>query len=159
METSLKYPQLSRYCYSWDWLVQFRVYKPNKQKKEWIDWAEVMGTDADDAAKSLGFLYERKGWRLLEAYCFKPTAIAFAFDRDAPGNEFLTKEQKRQLIPRPEARGSEYRPLTLAQRQQQQQAHQAEKQAQQQQRQRQKISVAFPLLADELLAMDFPLAA
>lgn len=163
MEASQKYPNLSRYCYAWEWLVQFRVYKPKKQKKEWLDWTEVLGTDADDALKALGFLCERKGWKLLEAHYLKPTSIAFAFDRDGPENEFLSKEQKQQLIPRPAPRGSEYRPQTPAQRQaerqQQRQARLAEKLAQQEQRQRQKITAAFPLLAAELLATEFPQAA
>jgi hypothetical protein len=143
MEASQKYPNLSRYCYSWDWLVQFRVHKPKKQKKEWIDWTEVLGTNADDALNSLGFLRERKGWTLLEAYYLKPTSVAFAFDRDGPDNELLTKEQKRQHSPRPEAWGSEYRPLTAAQRQQRQE-------------QRRKLAAASPFLAAELIAAEFP---
>jgi hypothetical protein len=167
MEKSQKYPQLSRYCYAWEWLVQFRVHKPNKQKKEWIDWTEVLGTDADDALKALGFLCERKGWTLLETYLLKPTALAFAFDRDAPEHEFLTKEQKQQLIPRPELRGSEYRPLTQAQRQEQKQQAQLARQQQRRQQQQQrkderhrlKITTAFPLLAAELLAAEFPQVA
>lgn len=144
MESSQKYPNLFRYCYAWDWLVQFRVHKPKKQKKEWIDWIEVIGANADDAPKALGFLCERKGWKLLEAYYLKPTAIAFAFDRDAPDTGFLTREQKQQLIPRPAPRGREYCLPTPAQRQQ---ARQAEREAQRQQHQRQKITAAFPLLA------------
>jgi hypothetical protein len=174
MEASQKYPRLSRYCYAWDWLVQFRVYKPKKQKKEWIDWVELLGADADEAQKHLGFLCERKGWTLLETYLLKPTSLAYAFDRDGPDNEFLSKEQKQQLIPCPKARGYEYRPLTAAERQQarqaereahqaQRQQHQAQQQqqrkTQQQQRQQQKIQAAYPLFAAELLAAELPQAA
>lgn len=166
METSQHYPQLSRYCYAWDWLVQFRVYKPNKQKKEWIEWADAIGPDVESAEKSIQFLCERKGWTLQEIFFLKPTVLAFAFDRDAPEHEFLTTEQK-QLIPRPAPRGSEYKPLTQAQRQEQQRqaklARLAEREAQQrqrqEQRQRHRLTTAYPLLAAELLANDFPQAA
>ena len=142
MEASQKYPNLSRYCFSWCWHVQFRVIKPAKQKKEWIDLAEVQGTDADDAQKSLRFLCERKGWRLVEVYLVQPTTLAFAFDRDAANDAFLTKEETRQLIPRPTAYGALYRPETPAQR----------KQARKEEQQRRAIRAAYPLLAEVLIA-------
>lgn len=175
MNKSQQYPTLTRYCYGWDWLVQFRVYKPKKQKKEWVDWTEVIGGTAEEAKKAIGFLCERKGWTLREIYLMKPTAIAYAFDRDAPGTTFLSKEQKQQLIPRPEVWGTEYRPLTPAQVQQQrqqakqaqqqakeqarQQAQQAKQQAKQAQRQRQHITAHYPLFAPMLLATELPQAA
>ena len=142
METSQKYPTLSRYCFSWCWHVQFRVIKPAKQKKEWVDLAEVQGTDSNDAQKSLRFLCERKGWRLVEVYLVQPTSLAFAFDRDAPTDAFLPKEEARRLFPRPCAYGALYCPETPAQR----------KQARKEEQQRRAIRVAYPLLAEELIA-------
>ena len=145
MEFSQNFPSLSRYCFSWCWNVQFRVFKPAKRKKEWIDLAEVQGTDADDAHKSLRFLCQRKGWQLLEVYLLQPTYLAFAFDRDAANDAFLTKEEKSQLIPQPETRGQLYHPLNPPQ----------QRQARQRQRQQHAIRVAFPLLAELLIATDF----
>ena len=145
MEPSQKYPALSRYCFSWCWNAQFRVFKPAKRKKEWVDLAEVQGIDADDAHKSLQFLCERKGWQLLEVYLLQPTHLAFAFDRDAANDAFLTKEEKSQLIPQPAIYGQMYQPLSPAQ----------QRQARRQQRQQHAIRTAFPLLAEILIATEF----
>ena len=145
MDASQKYPNLSRYCFSWCWNVQFSVIKPAKRKKEWIDLAEVQGTDADDAQKFLRFLCERKGLRLVEVYLVQPTYLAFAFDRDAANDAFLTKEETCQLFPRPAASGALYRPETPAQRQQ----------ARKEEQQRRAIQAAYPLLAEVLLSTAF----
>ena len=107
--------------------------------------AEVQGTDADDAHKSLRFLCQRKGWQLLEVYLLQPTHLAFAFDRDAANDAFLTKEEKSQLIPQPATRGQMYLPLSPAQL----------RQARRQQRQQHAIRTAFPLLADLIIATEF----
>jgi hypothetical protein len=109
VETSQKYPGLSRYCFSWCWNAQFRVIKPAKRKKEWIDFVEVYGTDADDALKALQFLCERKGWRLVEVFLLQPTQLAFAFDRDAADDAFLSKEEKLLLFPQPATWGELFR--------------------------------------------------
>ena len=145
METSHKYPTLSRYCFSWCWNVQFRVIKPAKRKKEWIDLAEVQGVNATDAHKSLRFLCERKGWKLVEVFLIQPTSIAFAFDRDAANDAFLTKAEKDTLFPRPATEGRIFRPPSAAQL----------KQARQVERQKRAIWAAFPLLAEELIATEF----
>lgn len=145
MEASRNYPLLSRYCFSWCWRAQFRVLKPKKRKKQWIDLAEVQGTDADDAQKSLRYLCDRKGWQLLEVFHLQPTCLAFAFDRDANNNSFLSQEEKRQHCPRPAARGEFYHP----------QSPQQLRQARQVEKQKRAIRAAYPLLADELLATAF----
>lgn len=137
MEASHNYPLLSRYCFNWCWQAQFRVLKPSKRKKQWIDLAEVQGTDADDAYKSLRYLCERKGWQLLEVFHLRSTYVAFAFDRDADDNSFLSPEEKRKYCPRPAARGELYSPLTS---QQLRQARQIEKQ-------KCALQAAYPLLA------------
>ena len=103
------------------------------------------GTDADDAHKSLRFLCERKGWQLLEVYLLQPTHLAFAFDRDAATDAYLTKEEKSRLIPQPATRGQMYRPLSPAQL----------RQARRQQRQENAIRATFPLLAEILISTEF----
>jgi hypothetical protein len=145
METSRNYPLLSRYCFSWCWQAQFRVLKPNKRKKQWIDLAEVQGTDADDAQKSLRYLCDRKGWQLLEVFHLRPTCLAFAFDRDADNSSFLSQEEKRKYCPRPATHGEVYRP----------QSPQQLRQTRQVEKQKRVIQAAYPLLADVLLATAF----
>lgn len=165
MESSQHYPNLPRYCFAWTWKVQFRAQKPGK--KESVEWTEVLADDEATARLCAGFHCERKKWKLLEVYFLSPVVLAFAFDRDGPANEFLTTEQRRQLIPRPAPQGSEYRPLSAAerqaqqraQRQQEQLARQQQRQQQQQQRLRHRLTTAYPLLADELLAAEYPQAA
>ena len=76
---------------------------------------------------------------------FSPTYLAFAFDRDAANDAFLTKEETCQLFPRPAASGALYRPETPAQRQQ----------ARKEEQQRRAIQAAYPLLAEVLLSTAF----
>ncbi|MBD2768461.1 hypothetical protein IC235_11225 [Hymenobacter sp. BT664] len=141
MERSSKFPNLSRYCFAWEWLAQFRVYKPAKQKKEWIDWAEgLLAEDAAECRRLVARHCQEKGWKLRELYFVKPYRLAFCFDRDAPGDEFLSPEEQRNVCPTPAAEGIEWKPKTAAQLQQEKA----------QARERQRLQQQFPLLADIL---------
>ena len=136
MEKSQKYPLLSRYCHCWSWKVQFRVIKPKKQKKEWIDVAEIMGEDVDDAHRSIQIMCEQHGWKLVEVFLLQPIYLVFAFDRDGEKDDFLPREMTRELFPRPATRGEIFIPKSAAQL----------KQERKEEKHKQSIKAAFPLL-------------
>ena len=72
---------LTHFTYCWEWEVQYRVIKPKKQKKIWVDYTiGFLANDADECRRVVLRRCEERGWTLVEIYLMKPTVLAFCID-------------------------------------------------------------------------------
>lgn len=106
VEMSTAYPLLMRYAYCWEWVAHVRVYKPQKQKKEWLDsWHCGQGNTVEEARRSLESICFRKGFTLLEVLYLRPTLRMFSYDRDNVGRT-LTPAEIEAYCPKPDMFGT-----------------------------------------------------
>ena len=148
---------MERYTYCWEWEAQYRVIKPKKQKKEWLDFAiGFMANDAAECRRAVQRRCDEKGWQLVEVYYLAPTVLAFCFDNEMPDNHVMARAERHRVCPRPAGFGTVWTQQSAAQQREVLRKEAAQRRLQARtERRMQNIRRDFPLFADQLIAHEF----